>query len=48
MEGKNKIRDPPRGPGGFNFLFALHEYRQSFNFFCQHFREYKPKFEENQ
>ena len=25
------------------FFFAFHEYHQSFNFFCQHFREYHQK-----
>ena len=30
-------------PAGFKFFFAFHEYHQSFNFFCHHFREYHPK-----
>ena len=25
------------------FIFAFHEYHRSFNFFCQHFREYHQK-----
>ena len=33
-------------PGGFIFFFAFHEYHQSFNFFCHHFREYHPKFKQ--
>ena len=42
-------KGPTWAPGEFNFFLAsmnIDEYHRSFNFFCQHFREYHPKFKQ--